>query len=101
MSFRLGNGLPSATRVDKASHRRYNVRMNMALKIKKIGNSAGVILPKELLARLRVSPGDMVFVTESPDGLRITANDPSFAEKMALAEQIMREDRDILRVLAQ
>jgi putative addiction module antidote len=75
--------------------------MNTPLKITKIGNSAGVILPKELLARLRVAPGDTVYVTESPDGLRITANDPSFAEKMALAEQIMREDRDILRVLAQ
>jgi len=75
--------------------------MNMSLKIKKIGNSAGVILPKELLARLRVAPGDTVYVTEAPDGLRITANDPGFAEKMALAEEIMREDRDILRVLAQ
>jgi putative addiction module antidote len=75
--------------------------MNTPLKIKKIGNSAGVILPKELLARLRVAPGDTVYVTESPDGLRITANDPGFAEKMALAEEIMREDRDILRVLAQ
>ena len=79
----------------------YNARMNTPLKIKKIGNSAGVILPKELLARLRVAPGDTVFVTEAPDGLRITASDPGFAEKMALAEEIMREDRDILRVLAQ
>jgi putative addiction module antidote len=75
--------------------------MNTPLKIKKIGNSAGVILPKELLARLRVGPGDTVYVTEAPDGLRITANDPGFAEKMALAEEIMRQDREILRVLAQ
>jgi putative addiction module antidote len=74
--------------------------MNTALKVKKIGNSAGVILPKELLARLRVAPGDTVYVTESPDGLRMTASNPGFAEKMALAEEIMREDRDILRVLA-
>jgi putative addiction module antidote len=78
----------------------YNARMNQPLKITKIGNSAGVILPKELLARLRVGPGDTIFVTEAPDGLRITANNPGFAEKMALAEEIMREDRDILRVLA-
>lgn len=75
--------------------------MNMQLKVTKIGNSAGVILPKELLARLRVEAGDMVFVTESPDGIRITAANPSFAAKMAMAEMIMREDRDILRVLAQ
>jgi putative addiction module antidote len=75
--------------------------MNATLKIKKIGNSAGVILPKELLARLRVGPGDQVFVTEAPDGLRITAHDPDFAVKMEVARKIMREDRDILRVLAQ
>jgi putative addiction module antidote len=74
--------------------------MNTVLKIKKIGNSAGVILPKELLARLRVAPGDQVYVTEAPDGLRITANDPEFASKMEIAQKIMREDRDILRVLA-
>lgn len=74
--------------------------MNTPLKITKIGNSAGVILPKELLARLRVGPGDMLYLTEAPDGVRITATDPGFEQKMALAEQIMREDRDILRVLA-
>jgi putative addiction module antidote len=74
--------------------------MNTPLKITKIGNSAGVILPKELLAQLRVGPGDMLYVTEAPDGVRLTANDPDFGDKMTLAEQIMREDRDILRVLA-
>lgn len=74
--------------------------MNMKLKIKKIGNSAGVILPKELLARLRVAQGDSVFVSEAPDGIRLTAADPGFAETMGLAERIMREDRDILRELA-
>jgi putative addiction module antidote len=78
----------------------YHNRMNQSLKIKKIGNSAGIILPKELLARLRVEPGDTLFVTEAPDGLRLTAADPDFAAKMQLAETIMREDRDILRVLA-
>ncbi len=78
----------------------YNARMNMQLKVTKIGNSAGVILPKELLARLRVGPGDTVFVSESPDGIRLTASNPDFATKMAVAEAIMREDRDILRVLA-
>lgn len=75
--------------------------MNMPLKITKIGNSAGVILPKELLAQLRVGPGDTLYVTDAPDGVRLTAADPDFATKMALAEKIMREDRDILRVLAQ
>lgn len=75
--------------------------MNTQLKIKKIGNSAGVVLPKELLARLRVGPGDTLYATEAPDGVRLTASDPDFEATMALAEKIMREDRDILRVLAQ
>jgi putative addiction module antidote len=75
--------------------------MNKSLKVQKIGNSAGLVLPRELLARLRVGPGDTVFVTEAPDGFRLTASNPDFAAKMELAEKIMREDRDILRVLAQ
>jgi putative addiction module antidote len=74
--------------------------MNKPLKVQKIGNSAGIILPKELLARLRVGPGDTIYVTEAPDGLRLTAANPDFAAKMELAEKIMREDREILRVLA-
>ncbi|MGV7119408.1 AbrB/MazE/SpoVT family DNA-binding domain-containing protein [Sphingopyxis sp. 550A] len=74
--------------------------MNTPLKITKVGNSAAVILPKELLARLRVSLGDILYATESPDGIRLTAADPDFAAKMEMAEAIMREDRDILRVLA-
>lgn len=80
---------------------RYNVRMNMPVKITRIGNSAGIVLPKELLARLRAGVGDTLYVTEAPDGIRITAADPDFAEKMAVAERVMREDRDILRILAQ
>lgn len=74
--------------------------MNAPLKITKIGNSAGIVLPKELLARLRVGVGDTLYVTEAPDGIRITAADPDFSDKMAIAERIMREDRDILRKLA-
>lgn len=74
--------------------------MNTPLKITKVGNSAAVILPKELLARLRVSLGDTLYASEAPDGIRLTAGDPDFAAKMDLAEQIMREDRDILRILA-
>lgn len=77
------------------------MRMNMPLKLSKIGNSTGVILPKELLARLRVELGDTIYATETPDGVRLTASNPGFEAKMAAAEKIMREDRDILRVLAQ
>jgi putative addiction module antidote len=74
--------------------------MNTKLKVRKFGNSAGVILPKELLTRLRIGEGDTLYATEAPDGIRLTAADPSFETKLALAEQIMRDDRDILRVLA-
>ena len=75
--------------------------MNKPLKIIKIGNSSGIILPKEVLARLRVSQGDGLYLTETASGFRLTATDPGFEVKMELAEQIMREDRDILHVLAQ
>jgi putative addiction module antidote len=75
--------------------------MNMQIKISKIGNSAGIILPKELLARLRVELGDSLYASETPDGVRLTAYNPDFEAKMTAAEAIMREDRDILRVLAQ
>jgi putative addiction module antidote len=74
--------------------------MNTPLKITKVGNSAAIILPKELLARLRVALGDTLYATEAPDGVRLTAADPDFEAQMAIAEEIMRKDRDILRVLA-
>ncbi|HYI47166.1 MAG TPA: AbrB/MazE/SpoVT family DNA-binding domain-containing protein [Allosphingosinicella sp.] len=74
--------------------------MTIQLKITRIGNSAGVVLPKELLSRLRVRQGDTLYVSEAPDGVRLTASDPDFEAKMDLAERIMREDRDILRKLA-
>ncbi|WP_434026135.1 AbrB/MazE/SpoVT family DNA-binding domain-containing protein [[Pseudomonas] boreopolis] len=73
----------------------------MKLKITGIGNSAGVILPKELLARLRVEKGDELYVLETPDGIRLTAFDPELARQMEVAEKVMREDRHVLRKLAQ
>ena len=73
----------------------------MKLKITAIGNSAGVILPKELLARLRVDKGDELYVVETPDGIRLTSFDPVFAAQMEVAKQVMREDRELLRKLAE
>ncbi len=73
----------------------------MKLKITAIGNSAGVILPKELLARLRVGKGDELYALETPDGIRLTAFDPTLAEQMEVAEQVMRERRTLLNKLAQ
>jgi putative addiction module antidote len=73
----------------------------MKLKITTIGNSVGVVLPKELLAKLRVEKGDSLFVTELADGIKLASYDPEFAAQMAVAERVMREDRDVLRKLAQ
>lgn len=72
----------------------------MQLKITTVGNSAGVVLPKELLARLRVDKGDVLYATETPDGIRLTPYDPNFAEQMAVAEAVMRDRRTLLRELA-
>jgi putative addiction module antidote len=63
--------------------------------------SSGVIFPKELLERLRVTRGDTLQVIETPTGIELTAFDPEFSRRMELAEEIMREDRDVLRRLAQ
>jgi putative addiction module antidote len=57
-------------------------------------------LPKEALAKLKVAKGDFVFLTESPDGFRITPYDPTFERQMKLANKIMRERRDVFRELA-
>ena len=73
----------------------------MKLKITTVGNSAGIILPKELLARLRLQKGDALFALETPDGIKLTVFDPTLAEQMEVAESIMREDRAVLRKLAQ
>jgi putative addiction module antidote len=73
----------------------------MRLKVTTIGNSAGVILPKELLARLHVEKGDELFALETPDGVRLTTYDPKLDKQMEVAERIMRKDRQVLRKLAQ
>lgn len=75
--------------------------MNKPLKVTAVGNSAAVILPKEVLARLRVEKGDELFVVETPNGIELRPRNPDFEEKMRLAREIMREDRDLLHALAQ
>jgi putative addiction module antidote len=72
----------------------------MKLKITPIGNSFGVILPKEALAKLKVSGGDAVFITETPDGFRITPYDPEFEAQMKAAKAVMKKRRNALRELA-
>ncbi len=75
--------------------------MNKTLKITKIGNSAGIILPKDVLAKLAVEVGDALYMTDGPDGLSLSTVDPEFVRQMEAAREIMRKDRDVLRVLAQ
>jgi putative addiction module antidote len=73
----------------------------LSLKVTTVGSSAGLILPKEAMARLKVRKGDTLYLTEAPDGsYRLTPYDPEFERQMSLAEDIMHEDRDILRALA-
>lgn len=73
----------------------------MKMKITTIGNSAGIILPRELMARLRLEKGDELFVLETPDGIRLTTYDATLAQQMEVAEEVMRKDRAVLRKLAQ
>jgi putative addiction module antidote len=100
-------GARRSSEADRASTlQRYNTRYNlvggtaMKIKITTVGNSAGVILPKELLARLRLEKGDVLYATELPDGIKLTPFDPKLAKQMEVAERIMRKDRNVLRKLA-
>ncbi|MBI4716339.1 MAG: AbrB/MazE/SpoVT family DNA-binding domain-containing protein [Planctomycetes bacterium] len=71
------------------------------LRITTVGNSAGVVLPKEILDRLRVGKGDSLYILETPNGVELTPYDPEFGRQMESAERIMREDRNALRRLAE
>ena len=65
------------------------------------GDSTGIVLPKEILARLRIEKGDMLYVTETPDGVQLTPYTEKFARTMEVADRVMRENRDVLRKLAE
>ena len=70
------------------------------LKLTQIGNSVGVVLPKEALAQLKLEKGDTVFLTEIPGGFRLSAYDPDFETQMSAARKIMKRRRNVLRELA-
>ena len=74
--------------------------MMTALKLKAVGNSTGVILPKEILSRLHVEKGDSLFVVETPNGIELTPYDPEFEQQMEAARKIMKKRRAVLRELA-
>lgn len=77
------------------------VRTMSTLKITTVGNSTGVVLPKEILQRLRVDKGDTLYVIETPNGIELTPYNPDFARQMEVAERVMRDDRDVLKKLAE
>ena len=74
--------------------------MNKPLKLIPIGNSTGVIFPKDMLQQLGVQEGDTLFPVRTPNGIELRRVDPEFAEQMRAAREIMRKDRAILRELA-
>ncbi len=71
------------------------------VKLTTVGSSTGIVLPKDLLERLRVKKGDLLHVVETPNGIELTPYDPEFSEQMAIAEEVMREDRNVLKKLAE
>ncbi|MGI9346888.1 MAG: AbrB/MazE/SpoVT family DNA-binding domain-containing protein [Gammaproteobacteria bacterium] len=75
--------------------------MMTSLKLIKMGNSVGVVLPKEVLAKLRVDKGDTLYAVETADGIELSAYNAEFARQMEVAEKIMRKDRDVLKKLAE
>jgi putative addiction module antidote len=75
--------------------------MTYKVKVTTVGNSTGIVLPKELLQKLKVQKGDILYVTETPDGVQMTPYDEKFVRVMDAAAKIMHENRDVLRKLAQ
>ncbi len=71
-----------------------------ALKLTQIGNSVGVILPKEVLARLKVEKGDTLFVTDAANGVTLTPYDPELEAQLEAGREFMREYRDTFHQLA-
>lgn len=71
-----------------------------ALKLTQIGNSVGVILPKEVLTRLKVTKGDTLYLTDAANGVLLTPYSAEFEEQMTAARGVMKKRRNVLRELA-
>jgi len=79
----------------------YNECMATAVKVTTVGNSVGIVLPREILDQLQVEKGDTLYITAAPDGVRLTPFSVDLATKLEVAERIMRENREVLRKLAE
>lgn len=71
-----------------------------ALKLTKIGTSTGAIIPKEMLARMKVEKGDTLFAVETKDGYLLTPYDPAIAEQLEVGREFMKDYRDTFKALA-
>lgn len=76
------------------------INVMSTVKVTTVGNSVGIVLPREILARLRVDKGDMLYVVETPTGIELTPYEPVFAMQMDVMERTARDERDVLRKLA-
>jgi putative addiction module antidote len=74
--------------------------MTLELKLRKVGNSLGAVFSKEALSRLNAKEGDSLYLTEAPDGFRITSADPDFGKQLESAQKIMHRYKNTLRELA-
>ena len=72
----------------------------VTLTVRKVGNSLGVTLSSKAAQTLRIKEGDQLFLTESPEGFRLTPYDPSFRETIEVAEKFMRRYKNALHDLA-
>jgi putative addiction module antidote len=75
--------------------------MATKVKITTVGNSAGIVLSKEILSHMNMQKGDSLYVTKTRDGIQLVPYDDSFASQMDAAREVMREHRDVLRKLAE
>ncbi len=75
--------------------------MAMTVKLTTVGNSTGIILPRELLDRLRLKKGDTLHVLETPNGVELTSFDPEMGRQLDVAENVMRRRRNLLKKLAE
>jgi putative addiction module antidote len=75
--------------------------MGTVVKITTVGSSVGVVLPKEVLAKLHVEKGDSLYITETPQGIQLTPYDEEFDRQIEIGKKVMRNYRDALRKLAE
>lgn len=75
--------------------------MTSTLTLRNIGNSVGAVFPKDILKELNIEQGDKLFLTKTPNGYSLSPYDPEFEERLKVAEEVMKENRDLLKRLAE